>query len=205
MARKITKKTTALSDPNYQQELKKYGNPVPSREFILSIIRDHNAPMSKEELLSALDIRDEERQEAMRRRLRAMENDGQLIFTKRKRYALPEKLDLLKGSVIGHKDGYGFLQVEGAKQDWFIPNAQMRQVMHGDYVLAQPNGFDRKGRQEVRIVRLLEGRKKHIVGRFFLEEGIGYVVPDDSRIHQDILIPNEHRHGARMGQVVVVE
>ncbi|MEE6030596.1 ribonuclease R, partial [Avibacterium paragallinarum] len=43
------------------------------------------------------------------------------------------------------------------------------------------------------------------VGRFFLEEGIGYVVPDDSRIHQDILIPNEHRHGARMGQVVVVE
>ncbi|UXN37330.1 ribonuclease R [Avibacterium paragallinarum] len=205
MARKITKKTTALSDPNYQQELKKYGNPVPSREFILSIIRDHNAPMSKEELLSALDIRDEERQEAMRRRLRAMENDGQLIFTKRKRYALPEKLDLLKGSVIGHKDGYGFLQVEGAKQDWFIPNAQMRQVMHGDYVLAQPNGFDRKGRQEVRIVRLLEGRKKHIVGRFFLEEGIGYVVPDDSRIHHDILIPNEHRHGARMGQVVVVE
>ncbi|RZN76844.1 ribonuclease R [Avibacterium paragallinarum] len=201
----MTKKTTALSDPNYQKELKKYGNPVPSREFILSIIRDHNAPMSKEELLSALDIRDEERQEAMRRRLRAMENDGQLIFTKRKRYALPKKLDLLKGSVIGHKEGYGFLQVEGAKQDWFIPNAQMRQVMHGDYVLAQPNGFDRKGRQEVRIVRLLEGRKKHIVGRFFLEEGIGYVVPDDSRIHQDILIPNEHRHGVRMGQVVVVE
>lgn len=205
MAKKITKKTTALSDPNYQQELKKYSNPVPSREFILNIIRDHNAPMSKEELYTVLAIHDEERQEAMRRRLRAMENEGQLVFTKRKRYALPEKLDLIKGMVIGHKEGYGFLQVDGAKQDLFIPNGQMKQVMHGDYVLAQPSGFDRKGRQEVRIVRLLEGRKKHIVGRFFLEEGIGYVVPDDSRINRDILIPNEYRHGARMGQVVVVE
>lgn len=205
MARKKTKDTTVLLDPNYQQELNKYSNPIPSREFILSIIREYNTPMSKEELFSVLNIFDEERQEAMRRRLRAMENEGQLVFTKRKRYALPEKLDLLKGIVLGHKEGYGFLQVEGSKQDWFIPNGQMRQVMHGDYVLAQPNGFDRKGRQEVRIVRLLEGRKKHIVGRFFLEEGIGYVVPDDSRINHDILIPNEYRKGARMGQVVVVE
>ncbi|WP_032092353.1 ribonuclease R [Necropsobacter rosorum] len=205
MARKTTKKTTALHDPNYQQELEKYGNPIPSREFILSIIRDHNAPMSKEEILASLDIHNDAQQEGMRRRLRAMENDGQLVFTKRSRYALPEKLDLLKGTVIGHREGYGFLQVEGAKSDWFIPNGQMQRVMHGDYVLAQPNGFDRKGRPEVRVVRVLENRKKQLVGRFFLEEGIGYVVPDDSRVNRDILIPDEHRKGARMGQVVVVE
>ena len=31
------------------------------------------------------------------------------------------------------------------------------------------------------------------------------MVPDDSRIGRDILVPNEHRNGARMGQVVVVE
>ena len=30
-------------------------------------------------------------------------------------------------------------------------------------------------------------------------------MPDDSRIGRDILVPNEHRNGARMGQVVVVE
>ncbi|HBO37906.1 MAG TPA: ribonuclease R [Pasteurellaceae bacterium] len=206
MARtKTNKKSTALLDPNYQQEAEKYDNPIPSREFILETIRQFNAPISKEEILNALHIKDEERQEGMRRRLRAMENDGQLVFTKRKRYALPEKLDLLKGTVIGHRDGYGFLQIDGQKDDWFIPNNQMQRVMHGDFVLAQPNGVDRKGRKEVRIVRVLEGRKKQIVGRFFLEEGIGYVVPDDSRISRDILIPNESRMGARMGQVVVVE
>lgn len=205
MARKTTKKMTALLDPNYEKEQQKYENPIPSREFILQIIREHNAPMSKEEILAAFTLQDEEQQEGMRRRLRAMENDGQLVFTKRHCYALPEKLDLLKGTVIGHRDGYGFLQVDGVKEDWFIPNVQMQRVMHGDFVLAQPNGFDRKGRAEVRIVRVLESRKKHLVGRFFLEDSIGYVVPDDSRINRDILIPHEYRHGARMGQVVVVE
>ena len=144
-----------ITDPNYQQELEKYENPVPSREFILQTIRNYDAPMSKEELLDAFQIDDEECQEAIRRRLRAMENDGQLVFTKKKRYALPEKMDLIRGTVIGHRDGYGFLQVEG-DDDWFIPNSQMIRVMHGDFVLAQPNGIDRRGRKEVRIVRVLD-------------------------------------------------
>ena len=198
-------KKSPPQDPNYAKELAKYDNPIPSREFILQIIRTHNAPMTKEEIFVALSITDETRQEAMRRRLRAMENDGQLVFTKRKCYVLPEKLDLLKGMVIGHREGFGFLQVEGKKDDFFIPNVQMQKVMHGDYVLAQPNGFDRKGRPEVRIVRVLEANKKQIVGRFFIEQGIGYVMPDDSRITRDILIPDNARLGARMGQVVVVE
>ena len=203
MARKTRK--SPPKDPNYAKELAKYDNPIPSREFILQIIREQNSPMSKEEIFAALGISEEEQQEAMRRRLRAMENDGQLVFTKRKCYALLEKLDLLKGMVIGHREGFGFLQVEGKKEDFFIPNVQMQKVMHGDYVLAQANGFDRKGRPEVRIVRVLEANKKQIVGRFFLEQGIGYVVPDDSRITRDILIPDNARLGARMGQVVVVE
>ncbi|OOF44837.1 ribonuclease R [Rodentibacter rarus] len=198
-------KKRKYQDPHYQQELAKYGNPIPSRELILNVIRENNAPMNREEILTALSIRDEEKIEAMRRRLRAMENDGQLVFTKRKRYALPEKLDLVKGLVIGHREGFGFLQVEGKKEDLFIPNHQMQRVMHGDFVLAQPANFDHRGRREVRIVRVLENRKKQIVGRFFLENGFGYVVPDDSRIGRDILVPNEHRNGARMGQVVVVE
>lgn len=203
----MTKKRKNLisQDPHYKRELEKYGNPIPSREFILSVIRDNNAPMNRDEILTALSIRNEDQIEAMRRRLRAMENDGQLVFTKRKRYALPEKLDLFKGTVIGHREGFGFLQVDGKKDDLFIPNHQMQRVMHGDFVLAQPAGFDRRGRREVRIVRVLESRKKQIVGRFFLENGFSYVVPDDSRIGRDILVPNEHRNGARMGQVVVVE
>lgn len=205
MAKKTLKNHPPSFDPFYKQELKKYANPVPSREFILMTIREHQRPMTKEELFVQLNISDQEQQYGMHRRLRAMETSGQLVFTKGRRYALAEKLDLLKGTVIGHRDGYGFLQVAGQKQDLFIPAAQMRSVMHGDYVLAQPQKLDRKGRLEVRIVRVLEQEKKQIVGRFFLENNMGYVVADDSRIAQDILIPEQYRHGARMGQIVMVE
>ena len=88
MARKTRK--SPPKDPNYAKELAKYDNPIPSREFILQIIREQNSPMSREEIFAALGISEGEQQEAMRRRLRAMENDGQLVFTKRKCYALPE-------------------------------------------------------------------------------------------------------------------
>ena len=83
----MTKKRKNLinQDPHYKRELEKYGSPIPSREFILSVIRDNNAPMNRDEILTALSIRNEDQIEAMRRRLRAMENDGQLVFTKRKR------------------------------------------------------------------------------------------------------------------------
>lgn len=48
------------------------------------------------------------------------------------------------------------------KDDLFIPNHQMQRVMHGDFVLAQPAGLDRRGRREVRIVRVLESRKNKL-------------------------------------------
>ena len=80
----------------------------------------------------------------------------------------------------------------------------MQRVMHGDFVLAQPAGLIAVV-VEVRIVRVLESRKNKLSAVSSLENGFSYVVPDDSRIGRDILVPNEHRNGARMGQVVVVE
>ncbi len=87
-----------------------------------------------------LRIEGEEQLEGLRRRLRAMEHDGQLVFTRRRCYALPERLDLVKGTVIGHRDGYGFLRVEGRKDDLYLSSEQMKTCIHGDQVLAQPLG-----------------------------------------------------------------
>lgn len=63
-----------------------------------------------------------------------MERDGQLVFTRRQCYALPERLDLLKGTVIGHRDGYGFLRVEGRKDDLYLSSEQMKMCIHGDQI-----------------------------------------------------------------------
>ncbi len=192
-------------DPFQEREAEKYTNPIPSREFILDHLSKREKPASRDELAIELNIDGEEQLEALRRRLRAMERDGQLVFTRRQCYALPERLDLLKGKVIGHRDGYGFLRVEGRKDDLYLSSEQMKTCIHGDEVLAQPLGADRKGRREARIVRVLVPRTGQIVGRYFTDAGVGFVVPDDSRLSFDILIPPEEIQGARMGFVVVVE
>lgn len=192
-------------DPFLEREAEKYANPIPSREYILSHLSAREKPISHAELAIELNIRDEEQREGLRRRLRAMERDGQLVFTRRQCYALPERLDLLKGTVISHRDGYGFLRVEGRKDDLWLSSEQMKSCIHGDMVLAQPLGADRKGRREARIVRILVPKTSQIVGRYFTDAGAGFVVPDDSRLNFDILIPPDQIMGARMGYVVVVE
>ncbi|MBY6198979.1 ribonuclease R [Vibrio hangzhouensis] len=197
-----------VDDPFAARESENYDNPIPSREFISDFLASVNVPMNRNDLFEALGLSGEEHYEGLRRRLRAMERDGQLVFTRRQCYALPDKLEMIKGHVIGHKDGHGWVRPEGSinkDSDVLLPHHQMRTLLHGDFVLVQPAGTDKRGRKEGRLVRVLEERKTQVVGRFFLEYGYAYVVADDSRISQDILIPNEHRGGARMGNVVVVE
>ncbi|CCN85163.1 Ribonuclease R [Vibrio nigripulchritudo SFn27] len=196
------------NDPFAARESDKYDNPIPSREFIIEFLEKANVPMNRNDLFDALKLSGEEQYEGLRRRLRAMERDGQLVFTRRQCYALPDKLELVKGIVLGHKDGHGWVRPDGSTgkdNDILLPYHQMKTLIHGDYVLVQPAGTDKRGRKEGRLVRVLEERKTQIVGRYFMEQEYSYVVPDDSRISQDVLIPKEHRCGARMGNVVVIE
>ena len=196
------------NDPFADRESKNYDNPIPSREFILEFLKQAAVPMNRNDLFEALKLEGEEQYEGLRRRLRAMERDGQLVFTRRQCYALPEKLEMIKGYVIGHKDGHGWVRPEGSvgkDNDIVLPHHQMKNIIHGDFVLVQLTDNSKRGRKEGRLVRVLEERKTQIVGRFFLEYGYSYVVADDSRICQDILIPNEHKSAARMGNVVVIE
>ncbi|PMH42366.1 ribonuclease R [Vibrio sp. 10N.286.49.B3] len=196
------------NDPFAAREAQNYENPVPSREFILEFLTGANVPMNRNDIFETLGLSGEEQYEGLRRRLRAMERDGQLVFTRRQCYALPDKLEMIKGYVIGHKDGYGWVRPEGSigkDNDVVLAHHQMKTLIHGDLVLVQPSGTDKRGRKEGRLVRILEARETKLVGRFFMEFGYSYVVADDSRISQDILIPDEHKGGARMGNVVVIE
>lgn len=194
-------------DPHFEREKDKYDNPIPSREYILEYLQSQKSPLNRDSIAQALGItiQDEEQYEALRRRLRAMERDGQLVFTRGQCYGLPERMDLITGSVIGHRDGYGFFHPDEGGDDLFIHHGDMQRYFHGDRVLAQRAGVERKGKSEARIVRLLEERKAPLVGRFYVDGGMGFVVPDDKRIAQEILVESADKNGARAGDVVVVE
>lgn len=155
-----------INDPHFEREQEKYDNPIPSREFILEYLRSQTSPQPRDSIAEALKIHDEERLEALRRRLRAMERDGELVFTRGQCYGLPERMDLMSGTVLGHKDGFGFFRPDNGGDDLFINERDMQLYFHGDKVLAQKAGVDRRGRRDARIVRLLSERSAALVGRF---------------------------------------
>jgi len=193
-------------DPFYERESQKYEHPVASRELILATIEKAKAPLTFKALCKALQCFDKTQHIGLKRRLRAMENEGQLVFNKFKQYAIPLKNHVITGTVSGHRDGFGFLIPDIGSKDLFISSHEMQRVLHGDVVEAiVVDRTDRKGRKEVKILDVITPRQADIVGRFLVEHNVAFVVPDDARIRQDIIISPDKKMGARHGQMVVAK
>ncbi len=192
-------------DPFAEREASKYDSPIPSREFIMSRLAEAGRPMTREEIAADFGLDGEDALEALRRRLRAMERDGQLLRNRRGGYGLIDKMDMVRGRIIAHPDGFGFLVPEDGGDDLFLSPREMRGVMHRDRVVARVTGIDRRGRREGAIVEVLERCTHRVVGRIYFENGISYVVPDHKRLTLDIRIPPDQVGEARDGQFVTVE
>ncbi|HHO68619.1 MAG TPA: ribonuclease R [Gammaproteobacteria bacterium] len=205
MSRKRRKTERFGEDPAAEREAATYERPIPSREFIMQKLDEAGRPLNREQIAELFGLRDEEELEALRRRLRAMERDGQLIRNRRGGYGLVDRMDMVRGRVIGHPDGFGFLVPEEGGDDLFLSPRQMRGLFHGDRVVARVVGVDSRGRREGAVVEVLERNTHRLVGRIYFENGISYVVPDNKRIPHQIQIPPENAGGARNGQFVAVE
>lgn len=198
------KKNLRLQDPFLEREREQYESPLPSREFILQILTEQGAPMADEEMLAMLHI-DPEEEDLFSRRLRAMERDGQIMRNRKRAICVADKLDLIKGKVQGHPDGFGFLIPEDGRADMFLSEKEMHQVLHGDVVMVRQSGVDRRGRPEAKIVEVLQRGNNRVVGRLYEEHGIHFVVAENRRITQDILVAAGEVGKAKVGQVVILE
>ncbi|MFG6666928.1 ribonuclease R [Halomonas sp. HNIBRBA4712] len=195
---------TLSDDPHAEREANKYDNPAPSREYLLAALESYGKPITHENMSRMLGIEDEDHLEAVRRRLAAMERDGQVLRDRRGAYALINKLDLIKGKVQGHRDGFGFvLRDDGKKPDILLPARQMRRVFHGDHVLVRISGRDRRGRDEGTIAEVIGRNTESLVGVYRSNTPeFGILIPENPRITQEVLIPHTASGGAKDGQVV---
>ncbi len=198
----------SIQDPYYEREASKYENPVPSRELILQLLEAEGKPIPFKEIARRLQVEDEARLEGLSRRLKAMVRDGQLLRNRRGAYGLVERMNLLKGRVIGHPEGYGFLVPESPTEtsDIYLPAHEMLKVLHGDEVLVSVVGEDKRGRKEGVIVEVIRRHTQKLLGRLHLDEyGMAWVQPSNNRIAQDVFVPTDGLNGAQEGQVVLVE
>ncbi|XTI71652.1 ribonuclease R [Acidithiobacillus sp. AC3] len=191
-------------DPMYEREKEKYERPIVSREFILSYLEGLGHPARLEDLIEDLEVAEED-QEALRRRLRAMERDGQVLRNRRGTYGLAEAMELIRGSVIAHPDGFGFLSRDDGGKDLFLSPREMRKVFHGDLILGRVIGEDRRGRLEGAVVRVLEHALTQVVGRYHAEGESRYVLPEDRRLSQEFVVTGAGELAPVHGQIVVLQ
>jgi ribonuclease R len=177
---------------------------LPSRAAILGDLKAAGVPLSAVELARAMAV-DKRARDAFFGRIDAMQRDGELLINRKGELCITAKLDLVTGTVQGHPDGYGFLVPDDGGADLYLSQAEMHKVLHGDRATARRSGIDRRGRPEGELVDVLTRANSTVVGRLYDERGITFVVAENRRINQDLLVPPGERGSAKAGDVVVVE
>ena len=177
------------------------------KETLLSFMREEAyRPMDIQELVAVFAINPDE-YKSFKKVLKTMEKEGLIVRTKKDKFGIPERLGLVSGKLQVHQKGYGFLipDTEGEK-DVFIPSSSMKGAMNGDRVLVQITREDHNGKKrEGEVTEVLERGNKKIIGVYEDSRNFGFVVPEDSRLNQDIFISKKDRNGANEGDLVICE
>lgn len=174
------------------------------RKIILDLLSDElYVPMKEKELAILLQVEPEDRPE-LKAVLNSLLEEGLITISKRGKYTKQE-VKPITGTFISHQKGFGFVEVEGEAEDYFIPAEHTGGAFHQDTVeialMKRPNGK----RQEAKVIRIVERGIKEIVGTFQKNKAFGFVIPDNQKLAQDIFVPKERSKGAVDGHKVVVE
>ena len=174
------------------------------KKKIVALMKEPSyVPMKEKELACLMQVQAEERAE-LKRLLQELLLEGKIQVNRRGRYSVPSVPPVI-GTFIGHQKGFGFVEVEGRREDLFVPAAKTNGACHQDTVEVRLLGGYPGGRQEAEVVRILARGMTQVVGTFQQSRSFGFVIPDNSRFGRDIFIPKEKTGGAVTGSKVIVE
>ncbi|GAE92802.1 3'-to-5' exoribonuclease RNase R [Gracilibacillus boraciitolerans JCM 21714] len=165
-------------------------------------------PLSVQELEEVLELDGSDQFKELMKSLNKLEETGELIRTRKNRYGLPEKMNLIRGTIQMHaKGGFAFLLPEDeAMEDVYINHADLASAMNGDKVFVRVDRRDDDGkRSEGIVVRVIERNTTEIIGTYDDNGAFGFVIADDKRIPHDIFVPKSEAKGAVEGHKVIVE
>ena len=120
--------------------------------------------------------------------LEKLRDEGKVSQLSKHRWAMKHAIHEHRGRVVGHVDGHGYVLTEQTKEKVFLRAHDMREVLHNDTVDVRITGRDRRKKLFGQIVNIVERGNDLVVGRYFNESNMHFVVPDDQRIGQDIFL-----------------
>lgn len=177
------------------------------KEKILEFMKEEAyKPLTINELMQAFEVEGSMKKEVLKT-LNELEYEGSIIFTRSQRYGLPEKMNLITGTLEGNQKGFAFLRPDNKDiNDIFIPPADMNGAMHGDRVIVRPMKVTGEVKSpEGKVIRIIKRANEYVIGTFQKSRHFGFVVPDDKKIAFDIFIPIEEANGAKNNDKVNVK
>jgi len=176
-----------------------------STQIVLKYLSQRQEPANTKAIAETLGrVGKEGRQETFEI-LEKLRDDGKVSQLSKHRWAMKHAIQEHRGRVVGHVDGHGYVLTDETKEKVFLRSHEMREVLHNDIVNVRIVGRDRRHKLFGQIIEVVERGNLVVVGRYFNESNMHFVVPDDQRIGQDIFVLPEHTEGAKTGQVVSVK
>ncbi|WP_455717627.1 ribonuclease R [Anaerosporobacter sp.] len=174
------------------------------KQLVLSMMEDKKyKPLRFKEIVAIMQVPKDEKQD-LKEVLDSLIHDGKVMLDTKSRYKL-SNANLKVGTFSGTQRGYGFVTIEGEKDDIFIPESATKGALNNDIVQVMIKEEQTGKRKEGEVVSVVERGNTDVVGTFQKSKNFGFVVPDNLKFGKDIFIPKEYTKGAVTGHKVVVK
>lgn len=175
------------------------------KKVICDLVNDSlYVPMKEKELAMLLQVSRQDREE-FRGILQELLSEGKMTLTEKGKY-IKNNGKLLTGTFISNAKGFGFVEVEGQAEDFFVPEDMVNGAFHKDIVQIVLLPGDGGRRKEAKVVKVIERGMKTVVGTYDkANANFGFVVPDLAKLPTDVFVPVERSKGAVSGHKVVAE
>lgn len=175
---------------------------VEKRDVIEFLKKRAQRPVRLKELARALGVSNREYGD-LKGLLKGMEEAGEVYRVRRRRYALPERINLVVGDLQITRSGHGFVVPDSGQTDVFVPAPQLGGAYAGDRVVARIERRRRDRNPEGTVVKVLERARTRVVGTFHRSGQYGFLAPTEGGLHRDVFIPSGGDAGVGDGEVAV--
>ena len=157
------------------------------RDAILDILTKSNSALTIMEISNQLNLKTPEQVKELIEEVNKLVDDFTIYRSNKDKYMLFENSHLKKGRLSVTTKGYGFVIIDGEKDDIYVDEKNMRGALNNDIVVVEPfKGRD--GKIEGRITRVLKKENNLIVGEYTVLDNHPHFIPDDKKLKMEILL-----------------
>jgi len=171
---------------------------------IISLLKKNKQGISYSKIAAKLFLSPKEKR-ALTTNLQKLQDQGVIRLT-RKQYFFHPRSNTIRGTFVTSLQGFGFVRPdEELREDIYIHARNMGRAHIGDVVEVLVEEFGRKGKTEGRIIRILEKKRKRILGIYRERYGHPFFQSLDSPFDEEVSLQKTKGFRLHEGSIIAVE